>query len=98
MPRDIVYDTRTNIPGQGGGVVVTVKKIQTVCIIPRGTDIPGQGGGVVGTVQKIQTVSSIPRGTDIPGQGVINPGCFNLTTVRIRSIYTGSGIAHAWQE
>ena len=42
----------TDIPGQGGGVGITIIKIQTVCSIPGGRDIPGQGGGVVITDSK----------------------------------------------
>ena len=35
----------TDIPGQGGGVGITISRTDRMHH-PRGTDIPGQGGGV----------------------------------------------------
>ena len=86
----------TDIPGQGSGVEVTGKKMHTVSrtINSRGTDIPGQSGGVSGCPAGKFNPCYPKSWCDVTKQCVIKPRRANSTTSSIRSVCTGSGIAH----
>ena len=71
----------TDIPGQGGGVGITIIKTQTVCIIPVVLISPVR---VVVLCHFYKDTDRMhhPRGTDIPGQS----GGVGITIIKIQTV------------